>query len=418
MNQLYTGICYDAFPSPYNPSTANTTCIFFGSDISYNPMEPLWGKSYTSSIGSSCPNGRNDVQTMKHMGVSLIRLYDWDPRNLHTKFLDYCYSLGIKVLVPVSNYFLKDGFSSRTTLIPNLIKSFSNSSQTNYHPAIAGIIIGNEPELNDYTVQDCIDFTLSWANIEQSSFSGYSKPMIGHPVDFGLYGGEYPAWGFWEPLLSQLDNITVRDLENRLFLAPQTYNDANYLYVNAGPGTGYVDLTWNKFKKPILFTEMGLDRTKPDYLNVVKGQLEGAVTYATAHPNILLGICYFQFVDKVWMQGTSEGSFGAFSHSSNVSCTVTYGNGDFTHWDNGSCINNTLGVDILTVNPINTIIKNAYGINVVQSTPPNNIVIKEVKGASINEINELLGTMRISPNNVFSITFNPLEDLYVAFYVN
>ena len=86
---FYKGMCYQPFPAPYDPSTANTTCIFFGSDIAYDCMEPLWGKSFTSHSGQRFL-GRNDLATINLMGANLIRLYDWEPRNYHKNFLDYC----------------------------------------------------------------------------------------------------------------------------------------------------------------------------------------------------------------------------------------------------------------------------------------------------------------------------------------
>jgi hypothetical protein len=142
---FYKGMCYSAFPSPYDPSHANRTCIFFGSNIAYNPMEPLWGRGYMSA-GHAIP-GRDDLRTMKTMGVTLVRLYDWEPRNLPLNFLEYCNQLGMKVLAPVSNYFLirGQGFENRKTLIPALIRSYRNAAGSDYHPAIAGIIMGNEP---------------------------------------------------------------------------------------------------------------------------------------------------------------------------------------------------------------------------------------------------------------------------------
>ena len=364
MSNFFDGICYSAFPAPYNPSMANTTCLFFGSDIAYDPMEPLWGKDYTSSsTGSECSNGRDDVKTMADMGVSLIRLYDWEPRNDHLNFLDHCHSLGVKVLVPVSNYFLTNGFSDRAIHIPDLIKSFSNKAVTDYHPAIAGIIIGNEPGLNGFGSSECADFTLSWVQIEQAQFKDFSMPIIGHPVDFGLYGGKFPCWGFWKSLLNHLNGVTTRNLDKRLFLAPQTYNDSHYLFTDAGNGAsdGFVDITADKFKKPILFTEIGQDRTKDFYQRVIQGQLGGAHSYASAHPGKLLGVCFFQFADKVWQKGTSEDSFGAFSHSDNIKCTVEYGSGDFTHWDAGSGAGSKLEVDELVATPIYSIVKSSYG---------------------------------------------------------
>jgi hypothetical protein len=189
------GICYQPFPPGYDPSTANQTWIFFGSDIAYRPMSPLWGGGYRNAKNVSFP-GRDDLLTISNMRVNLIRLYDWEPRNIHQDFLDGCWSSNIAVLAPVSNYFLKEGYKDRATLIPKLIKSFSNAQGTDYHQAITGIIIGNEPEISGYSVEQCIGFTKDWVEIEQSQFGGYKKLPIGHPVDFGTYGGQYPCWGF------------------------------------------------------------------------------------------------------------------------------------------------------------------------------------------------------------------------------
>lgn len=367
---FYKGMCYQPFPAPYDPSTANTTCIFFGSDIAYDCMEPLWGKSFTSHSGQRFL-GRNDLATINLMGANLIRLYDWEPRNYHKNFLDYCQTLGIKVLVSVSNYFLNPdpnpvngGFRQRNTLIPILIRSYSNGYQNNagtdYHPAILGIIFGNEPEINhQFGIYESVEFTKDWVRIEQEQFSGYRKPLIGHPVDFGKYGHEpYPQWDWWLRLLGGLQGTTTRDLQDRIFLSPQPQNDAAYLFENAeGSGKGYVQLTYDRFHKPLLFTEIGQNRQVPNYLNAVDGQLSGSIAYGAAHPEQLLGICYFQFADKVWKCPTfqcsdSEGSFGAHSHTPTVLRTVNYVPEDFTHFDTGPCDNEHLSVDELMRDPV------------------------------------------------------------------
>jgi hypothetical protein len=346
-------MCYQPMPfyrdpvrgvQPYSPSIANTTKIFFGSDIAYNCMEPLWGTSFTSRSGTTYPRGRDDVEKLQNMGVNLVRLYDWEPRNYHRRFLDRCFAKGIKVLVPVSNYFLKpgEGYPNRLTLIPNLIRSFSNGEQNNgsdYHPAIAGIIMGNEPRLNGFTVDQCVQFTKDWVSIEQNQFSGFSMPLIAHPVDFATYGGRYPAWGFFTPLLQGLSSDNTRNLQSRLFLAPNTFNIASYLFHDAeSSGKGYVQLTYDQFHKPLLFTEIGQDRTKRDYIDVVEGQLRESIDYGAAHPEQLLGICHFQFADKVWKCPTnecrdSEGAFGTHSHTQEFLETLNYVEEDFTHFD-------------------------------------------------------------------------------------
>jgi hypothetical protein len=381
------GMCYSAFPSPYNPSHANHTWIFSGSDIAKNPMAPLWGKSFMSERPERF-RGRDDLGTMNLMGVTLVRLYDWAPRDKHLDFLNYCVTQRIKVLAPVSDYFLirGQGFERRGTLIPELIRSYSNEAGTDYHPAIAAIIMGNEPLIhNHFGVTEAVDFTKDWVRIEQEQFSGFRTPPIGHPVDFGKRGNEpYPQWNYWETLLGGLETTTTRDLQNRLFLAPQPQNKASYLFDNAeDSGMGYVQLTYNRFRKPMLFTEIGHSRSRcypppppntpcqswvvnPYYLETVHEQLTRSIEYGREHPEQLKGICHFQFDDKVWVCPTgdppggfceSEGTFGVFSHTNRVIIPVTYVAGDFTHWEGQ---NVPLNVDELTRNQTYEKVVNAY----------------------------------------------------------
>jgi len=304
-------------------------------------MEPLWGNSFTSRSGITYPRGRNDVQKLQSMGVNLLRLYDWEPRNYHKRFLDRCLAHGIKVLAPVSNYFLTpgQGYENRANLIPALIRSFSNREENNgtdYHPAIAGIIMGNEPFIptrRPFGVEQMSQFTKDWVALE--SFP--TKPKIGHPQDFGRHDGEtYPGWHLWTTLL---DNQHLGGMKSRLFLATQPQNPASDLFVNFnGDNMGYVPATYRQFGVPLLFTEIGKDRTKPDYLGVVDGQLRESIAYGAAHPEQLLGISHFQFADKVWKCETesctdSEGSFGTHSHTRQFLGTVNYVAADFTHID-------------------------------------------------------------------------------------
>jgi hypothetical protein len=368
MNKNFNGMCYAPYPIGYDPSTANFTYIFYGSDIAYDCMTPIWGKEYTSKAGSHCdlngPNkARNDLQTLANMGVNLIRLYDWDPRNNHLNFLDYCDSLNIKVLVTVSCYFVKpdQGLNLRNEKIPELINSFSNIEKTDYHNAVLGIVIGNEPGRNGYNAQHCIDFTTSWADIEASQYPNYREVIIGHPVDFALYGGQYPCFGFWDPLFAVLDKKTTKNLNKRLFLAPQSYNNRLYLFENAeSSGRGYVDIAYEKYQKPLLFTEIGYNRLEANYQEFADGQLAGSIEYGAKNPEKLLGICFFQFADKVWIPGTTEGSHGVHSQGNEIMCTINYDNADFTHWDSDECKNIPLRVNTLIPTPLKDVVIKNY----------------------------------------------------------
>lgn len=358
------GICYgnDAFPAPYNPSTANQTLVFFGSDAAANYMAPLWAEYFKSSTGSACqtsvPNPpptcpcRNDLNRMQYqLGVDLIRLYDWDPRNNHQNFLDDCLKRGIGVLVSVSNYFLQPGggLPNMNQNIPALINSYSKGAD--YHPAIEGVVMGNE--FDGYSVANCIKFTQAWVTIEQQQFPGRRPLPIGHPVSFAMEQGRPPCWYKWDQLLPPL-----AALKSRLFLAPQTYNHADYLFQNDGSGTGWVDRTYSQYQLPIWFTEIGQDRTKPNYVAIVIGQLEGCLSYIKQNPSKLIGACFFSYADKVWMQGSSEGSFGVYTHTNTVECRITYSNADFTHWDVPTP--GTLNVDLTSRTPLFDAVKQSY----------------------------------------------------------
>jgi len=377
MNKFLKGMCYAPFPEGYDPSNANNTCIWYGSDVATYNIKPLWGDSFSPVDGPDAGKvfaGRNDLKNLSDLGVNLIRLYDWDSRNNHTPFLDYCHTLGIQVLVPVSNYNL-GAFGTPPDMddsIRGLINSFSNtgdSTGTDYHPAIYGITIGSEADQqaqipNGYVAQ----YTKEWVNIEEQLYSEFREVLIGHPISFATSGpgwsGEYPCFGYLDQLLPTLLSDTTRDLNKRLIICPHTYNEANYLYDNAqGSGQGWVDLAWNKYNLPILFCEIGCSRmTRDDYLQVIQDQIVTSIAYGNTASNEdkLLGICYFQYCDKVWMSGTTEGSFGAVTNSDQVAAVVHYGEKDFTHWVGVPCDNNSLNIQILNSNPSLEIIKGAY----------------------------------------------------------
>lgn len=360
------GICYgnDAFPAPYNPSIANSTLVFFGSDNTADYIGALFRKDYSNSVQLWCqneglpspPQCRWDNVMMYNMGVEVVRLYDWDPRNSHQLFLDGIQIDQMGALVSVSNYFLQPGggLPDMNQQIPALIQSFSKGGD--YHPAVQGIVIGNEFDLagNGISVANCVAFTKAWASIEQQQFPNYRKVPIGHPVSFAAQNGQPPCWYAWNQLLPQ-----ITELNSRLFLAPQTYNTADYLFQNDGSGTGWVDRTYNQYKLPIWFTEIGQDRTKPDHVNVVMGQLSGCINYNKQNPSKLIGCCMFSYSDKVWMQGTSEGSFGAWTHAGAGPVTVTYTASDFTHWDVPTL--GTLNIDQIEKTDLYAAVKKCYG---------------------------------------------------------
>ncbi len=104
--------------------------------IAYNPTWPHWAPKAGTQLedsdfataafqglwGTVHGKGRNDLQTIKDAGFNTVRLYNWGPSREgrtadgkptgkfdgHLPFLDTSQSLGLKVIVPVSNYFLSN----------------------------------------------------------------------------------------------------------------------------------------------------------------------------------------------------------------------------------------------------------------------------------------------------------------------
>lgn len=366
MKQFIKGICYAPFPIGYNPSTANDTCIFFGSDIASYNMKPLWGDEFTTkSNPDKTYIGRNDIKNLSSLGVNLIRLYDWDSRNNHIPFLDYCHAHDIKVLVPVSNYNL-GAFGTPPDMIDSitgLINSFSRKGD--YHPAIYGITIGSETDQQPNVQEDyLVKYTNKWVEIESIAYSSYRKVKIGHPVSFAKtrWNSVFPCFTYLDDIIPKLIRNTTRDLHKRLILCPHTYNEASYLYKDAELSKrGWVDIAYDRYHVPILICEIGCDRmSRPDYLDVIENQITQSIDYHEDSPDKLLGLCYFQYCDKAWMKRTSEGSFGMVSNTKNVTDVVEYNQIDFDHWIGVNC-NNKLNIQELKKNPVHKVIERLYG---------------------------------------------------------
>ena len=175
-------------PDIFQPSVVGHQIVIATDQLSdsdfYNTaFEKLWSTPrYEDTDGSKL----SDLQVMQKLGVTkdsntgqnAIRLYDWggsrgftslnSGTSEHLSFLNAVQAAGFKVIVPVSNFFLgdKDAWNgaapdanySPTNGIPKAIqdnfeyflKSISADGKGGggLHPAIAGIEVGNEIDLN------------------------------------------------------------------------------------------------------------------------------------------------------------------------------------------------------------------------------------------------------------------------------
>jgi hypothetical protein len=184
----YDGPVYHAIGySPTYPNWAPTPGTQFqGSDLTNQAFVGLWNTPRVPN-----PNGGGlvtDLEAMKIAGFNAMRLYNWDPARgfvpgsdppqftQHIPFLDALHTQGLKLIFPISNYFLSDQdfawwvptgnpapnnytkynadfdytFGSASPNIQDDLRQFVSSITKDgaLHPAIAAIEIGNEIDLN------------------------------------------------------------------------------------------------------------------------------------------------------------------------------------------------------------------------------------------------------------------------------
>ena len=148
-------IAYDPKPSDFSQNAAYFDSDFFNSDF-----KAIWGDD-------GQPGARNDLATFADAKLNLLHLYNWNgQRANHTAALDAAHALGIKVMVPVSNFTAgtiigntpgcgacKHGYKRAFELIREFFNQVYLDGKTP-HPAAAMWGIYNEYDLNGYNPVD------------------------------------------------------------------------------------------------------------------------------------------------------------------------------------------------------------------------------------------------------------------------
>ena len=300
------GVTYSPTPTDYTGSGAGT---YYDSDFCNDDFQALWGKD-SSGVG------REDVKHISQMlGAKYIRLYDWNTpqqRN-HKPFLNECNKYGIKVLVPISNYFVGLYDQGQSSEADGFIKDIVGELVTDgkFHPAVVMITVGNEPELNNKStnaVVQAIEAVIK-AQVALGVTDANMMP-ISVPEDFGTYG---------EPSKPGIVRLkTVRDA-----IAASTYlsgkNFLTTMYVAAmqtsNPGTDVT--TWLNGTFPaafpndyVIFTELGRDDITAGgpaaQATFDKAVWEAAVGSSNKKA---LGGCIFSFTNQNFKTGT-EAAYG------------------------------------------------------------------------------------------------------------
>uniref|UniRef100_A0A6T9AZ96 X8 domain-containing protein n=1 Tax=Pyrodinium bahamense TaxID=73915 RepID=A0A6T9AZ96_9DINO len=131
----------------YGPMPCKGACVVPEDDFMSEPAKPLWG-----------PRGRHDLRVIEQLGANTVRLYGNNPANDHRSFLDEAQSLGLGVVVGISDYPYTQMPGNcmstqhncyqqiKESYLGNLRKGFVQEDRT-YHPALKQVIVINEPDL-------------------------------------------------------------------------------------------------------------------------------------------------------------------------------------------------------------------------------------------------------------------------------
>ncbi|WP_260955649.1 hypothetical protein [Pseudomonas citri] len=169
------GMVYSPTWTTWSPPYSNSgpQAQFSDSDFFNDSFQALWNTGQDTSSNAY----RNDIGVIGSFGFNLVRLYDWGATRgwngtygaAHISFLDHAQQSGVKVMVPISNYFLSDdtyawngkdpdasySFDSAPPDIQSALQQFVSSVVVSgdIHPAVHSFSVGNEIDINTFVGQ-------------------------------------------------------------------------------------------------------------------------------------------------------------------------------------------------------------------------------------------------------------------------
>lgn len=231
----FRGVDYSPTWPTWSPSQGTQTG---DSDFANDAFASFWSDKFrTPPAGGgsvpvdNTPNYRDDLATMQKYGFNLVRLYNWNmdrgtkppnatgPSPDHINFLDHAHALGLKVVVPVSDYFLGEDGSSWAGQAPDSAYSFGSATQsiqedcnllvasltdprTNLiHAAVHSISVGNEGDYGQgglagvTTPSNFLARTIWWiVNLRQKIADIGPNVMLSATFSNGDQGGSTGSW--------------------------------------------------------------------------------------------------------------------------------------------------------------------------------------------------------------------------------
>ncbi|KAK9843505.1 hypothetical protein WJX81_006490 [Elliptochloris bilobata] len=305
------GVNYAVTPSDFTSYGQSGPYSSTGGDFENSNFPALWGNT-----------GRNDLADIVSLGVNAIRMYEFKGYYNHTSFLDYANSLGLKVIVPLSDAEILASSSAQ------YIATTINEAKS--HPANMAWGLSNELTYAGgcNPVSNCFPKLLAAAQ-EIAQMDTSSRPIIITSIfDKGFATAVSVRQAFLNAGLSSLYSTRVIQGVNMYFsesasLLPTILNNVlNGFYTTPALSTS-----------PLIITEYGRQSGSPYSLtqqsDAVAAEAKTLTNFASnsTYP-YFLGSFLFQYSDSNLNGGST---FGLKAYSINYAPTPS----DFTSYGQG-----------------------------------------------------------------------------------
>jgi hypothetical protein len=359
------GVAYQPVPNNYNGAT---TGIYYDTDFYNADFQQLWGTDN---------GGRGDLKNLAADGVNFLHLYDWNANGRdHTPFVAAAGQLGIKIAVPLSNYYVTPGEDQNQVadikkIVQQIYSDNNGNPTTTPNPAIGMITISNEPDYNNIPYTAVSQAAAYVVQAEQQIGATQLLP-VSVPVSFGAYNNQPPAIYATQQVIAALEaqtGLPSNFVSTRFVAATNPQNDGTYLQ---GWLPQFAQMVPNT---PLWFSELGTGVVlscagyqQPCTPSNGQQEIFNAGQWAVAVPganNVLLGSAQFEFINELWKgepnpNKVNDATFGVYEYSTPDNFTT-----GTTTPQNGS---QSYPIDQLSAKPSLTAMLNAFGSSYDVST--------------------------------------------------
>ncbi len=306
------GVAYQPAPSDYTPCQS---CPYFDTDFANDAFKELW---------SSEGGGRGDLAALQGLGVNLVRLYNWNPQRDHLGFLNEAHRRGIRVVVPISNYFVLTDGRALPDIVRQVYVDESGRPSKTPHPAVVAWSVGNELDLAGGDDPDRLRDRLRPAGAAiaalvraEDALGAARRLPVSVPVSFATFGEPVAAFAALRTLLDVIraePGLGDAFIAQRHLPAVQTFNPGRDLH-------DWLERFAREFPgQAVWFSELGVATQNAcggfaPPCEPSEGQQAAyiAAQWREAPPGsaggAYLGGAAFEFIDEPWKGGT-EATFG------------------------------------------------------------------------------------------------------------